>query len=88
MKTNGQTGKWELLGYGEITVDNITEKWAVTYFEATLFTPQGVDIYTDRREGISKGLFQIIEKELEAIEGGGVGVLCKKDMQRVLVDDA
>jgi hypothetical protein len=81
-------GKWQVLGYGTRTVDGITESWAVTYFESTMFTPAGVDIYTDRRQGMSEGLYSEIEKALEELEGdSGVGKLCKDEMRRIVVDD-
>jgi len=81
-------GKWEILGYGETEMDGVKEKWAVTYFEATMFTPQGIDIYTDRKDGMGERLCGEILRALVGLEGGGVGLLCKKDMRRILVDDA
>jgi len=69
-------------------MDGVKEKWAVTYFEATMFTPQGVDIYTDRKDGMGERLCGEILRALVDIENGGVGALCKNDMKRILVDDA
>lgn len=83
-----EIGKWEVLGYGETEMDGVKEKWAVTYFEATMFTPQGVDIYTDRKEGMGERLCGEILRRLGEVEGGGVGALCKGEMKRILVDDA
>ena len=53
-----------------------------------MFTPQGVDIYTDRKDGMSERLCGEILSALVDVEAGGVGLLCKKEMKRILIDDA
>jgi len=63
------TSHWEVLGHGDIRcVDG--EQWVVTYFEESLFTPAGLDIYCRMREGltpqVSHGLEQVIEALKEA----------------------
>jgi hypothetical protein len=73
---------WEVLGWGE----RDGERWVVTWFAPSLFTPAGLDVYCDRREGISKGLFKEIEKALEGLEGREMAELCRKDMRAVLID--
>ncbi|KAJ1338563.1 hypothetical protein MN608_01423 [Microdochium nivale] len=48
---------WEVLGWGERPCadgEGGVERWAVTWFAATLFTKEGLDIYSDRKEGPSK----------------------------------
>ncbi|KAF1915850.1 hypothetical protein BDU57DRAFT_515617 [Ampelomyces quisqualis] len=40
------SSKWEILGYGE--EESTGNKWVVTYFAATLFTPAGVDFYSKK----------------------------------------
>ncbi len=78
---------WEVLGWGESDIGGVKERWVVTWFKASLFTPMGVDIYSDRREGVSEGLFRTIEAALQ--EGGAgleVGKLCKGDMQAVKIE--
>lgn len=74
--------------WGEETdIGGVKERWVVTWFKASLFTPMGVDVYSDRREGVSEALFRSIERGLE--EGGAgeqVGVLCKGDMQAVKIE--
>jgi len=62
---------WEILGYGD-GVEG--EQWVVTYFEKTLFTPAGVDIYSRGKEGLSEALLAGIR---EALKGGGDGVVGK-----------
>ena len=51
------TSHWEILGWGERPVaggkPGEVERWAVTWFAPTFFTKEGIDIYCDRREGVS-----------------------------------
>lgn len=53
---------WEVLGYGEEEGG-----WVVTFFEKTLFTPAGIDIYARHKNGLSKDLVQRIRAEMKAI---------------------
>ncbi|EKD14066.1 hypothetical protein MBM_07743 [Drepanopeziza brunnea f. sp. 'multigermtubi' MB_m1] len=69
---------WEILGWGESDLDGVHEKWVVTWFKASLFTPMGVDVYSDRKEGISEGLYGKIREALEGgLAGTEVAELCK-----------
>ncbi|OBT95040.1 hypothetical protein VE01_07371 [Pseudogymnoascus verrucosus] len=43
---------WQFLGYGGGGEGREGEGWAVTYFQKTLFTPAGIDIYSRRKEGL------------------------------------
>lgn len=62
------TSHWELLGWGETTLpDGTTERWAVTWFANTLFTKEGIDIYSDRKEGISDEAYNKIDAALRNI---------------------
>ncbi|OAG34913.1 hypothetical protein AYO21_10917 [Fonsecaea monophora] len=54
---------WEILGYGEEEGG-----WVVTYFQKTLFTPAGIDIYARRRGGLSEELLEQIKTGIRAIE--------------------
>lgn len=78
---------WEILGWGEREVVHGTgekERWVVTWFEATLFTKEGVDIYCDRREGVSKELAEEILRALkEGLEAPELAALCARDMKEV-----
>lgn len=51
------TSHWEILGWGERPLaggqPGEVERWAVTWFAPTLFTKEGLDFYSDRREGLS-----------------------------------
>ncbi len=49
------TSHWEVLGWGERPLaGGGVERWVVTWFAPTLFTKEGLDFYSDRREGLSR----------------------------------
>ena len=80
------TSHWEVLGWGERTVDGggdntgVTERWAVTWFQKTLFSDEGVDVYCDRPEGISRETYALIFDALKGLEASRVADLVEKDM--------
>ncbi|KAI1761567.1 hypothetical protein GGR53DRAFT_505031 [Hypoxylon sp. FL1150] len=83
---------WEVLGWGERPLlggavgdmgDDV-ERWAVTWFAPTLFTQEGVDIYSDRKEGLSKETVDGIIKALKELKDAPKLVeLVEKHMQEV-----
>ncbi|KAI0479356.1 hypothetical protein GGR56DRAFT_673283 [Xylariaceae sp. FL0804] len=93
---------WEVLGWGErprpppvgddtgagagAGADADVERWAVTWFAPTLFTQEGVDIYSDRPEGLSR---ETVEGILGALGELGaapkVVEMVRKDMQEVAI---
>ena len=75
---------WEVLGWGEEKAeDGSTERWAVTWFAPTVFTKEGIDVYSDRREGVSKDLYERIEAALKKIEAKELVDMVEKDMRAV-----
>jgi hypothetical protein len=54
---------WELLGWGEEEGG-----WVVTFFQKTLFTPPGMDVYARRRGGLSE---EILGRIKEVLSGSG-----------------
>ena len=48
--------------------------WAVTFFEKTMFTPAGLDIYARSTEGLPEPLFKEIFERIKAV-GGDVAAL-------------
>lgn len=52
------SSKWQLLGYNPPGEDGggDAEEWAVTFFEKTLFTPAGLDIYARTEKGLPEDL--------------------------------
>jgi hypothetical protein len=73
---------WEVLGWGE----RAGERWVVTWFAPSLFTPAGLDIYCDRKEGISEGLYREIRTALEMMEVKELAALVKSDMLPVKIE--
>jgi hypothetical protein len=66
------TSSWQLLGLHGATP--AAPAWAVTYFEKTLFTPTGIDIYARTAAGLPEALVRDIVRGLEA-QGGAVAAL-------------
>jgi hypothetical protein len=58
---------WQVLGHGEEDGG-----WAVTYFQKTLFTPAGIDIYARQSGGLSEKLLEQIKSELRAVQDQNV----------------
>lgn len=57
---------WEILAFGEEEGG-----WAVTFFEKTLFTPAGIDIYARRKEGLSEALIRQVQAEMKRVDDLG-----------------
>lgn len=59
------------------------ERWVVTWFAPTIFTKEGVDIYSDRKEGLSPETVEGIIAELKKLDAPAVAQMVEKDMQDV-----
>ncbi|KAJ3033642.1 hypothetical protein HK097_004783, partial [Rhizophlyctis rosea] len=63
---------WEVLGWGERPLEGggegELERWVVTWFEKTVFTEEGVDVYSDREVGCSEGLLAEVVEGLKGVE--------------------
>ncbi|KAJ5153846.1 uncharacterized protein N7500_009285 [Penicillium coprophilum] len=57
---------WECLGFGHTDDEN---RWIVTYFAKTIFTPAGIDIYSRNKEGLSQST---VDQILDALKEVGV----------------
>ncbi|VDB95153.1 unnamed protein product [Peniophora sp. CBMAI 1063] len=69
------SSRWQLLGYGNGSADaDDGPAWAVTFFEKTMFTPAGIDIYARTSEGLPDTLVEQIKSGLASL-GGQVGDL-------------
>lgn len=80
------TSHWEVLGWGEREVaggGGEKERWVVTWFAPTLFTKEGVDLYSDRQGGISEGLAGDVLAGLKGLGAKGLVDMVKADMQPV-----
>ncbi|KAK7948096.1 uncharacterized protein PG986_008982 [Apiospora aurea] len=62
------------------------ERWVVTWFAATLFTPEGIDIYTDRREGISPETLAGVTAALNSLQSAPKVVqYVEKDLREIQI---
>lgn len=75
----------EVQGEGEM--ERMDDDWMVTYFQSTLFTPAGIDIYCRRREGLETCMLQRIRKVLREECGSEVAKLAG-DMVEIKVTGA
>lgn len=57
---------WEVLAWGEEPDTN--NKWVVTMFAKTLFTPAGIDVYSQARTGLKPGTLQDIKSALAQVD--------------------
>lgn len=69
------SSRWEVLGYGE---DDSKNKWVVTYFAKTMFTPAGVDLYSRDPGGLAKETVEGIKKGLVGLGHEEVGKLANE----------
>lgn len=81
------TSHWEVLGWGEREVDGQMQRWAITWFAPTLFTKEGVDLYSDQKGGMSK---ELASELITALKGLGKGAeevvkMVDEDMKEVKV---
>ena len=78
---------WEILAWGEEPVGDGggggTERWAVTWFAPTVFTREGLDIYCDRREGLSERTYAAIMEALRKLDAREVVSMVEADMRPV-----
>ncbi|EGX88414.1 hypothetical protein CCM_08458 [Cordyceps militaris CM01] len=72
---------WEVLGWGETAA----ERWAVTWFAPTLFTKEGIDVYSSRREGVSEAVYSEICKALKGLPAQPLVDMATKDMRPVQI---
>ncbi|KAI1161852.1 hypothetical protein F5B18DRAFT_626678 [Nemania serpens] len=80
---------WEVLGWGERPLPSGgggVERWAVTWFAPTLFTEEGVDLYSDRKEGLDKETADAIIDALKQLEAPKLVQLVEKKMMEVAIN--
>lgn len=78
---------WEVLGWGERPMANGegVERWAVTWFAPTLFTEEGLDLYSDRKEGLQKETADDILKALKQLKAPKLVQLVEKKFMEVAI---
>lgn len=67
---------WEILGWGE--EPETGNKWVVTMFAKTLFTPAGVDVYSKSSGGLQAQTLQEIKAALAAVDDANVTKLASE----------
>jgi len=67
------SSRWQVLGCNTSGMEG-SHAWAVTFFEKTLFTPAGLDIYARSAEGLPEPLLGEILEKIKAV-GGDVAAL-------------
>jgi len=72
------SSRWQLLGYSLGIIQDLNDHpaWAVTYFEKTLFTPAGMDIYSRSPEGLPAPLLDEIFAKITGL-GGDISILAQ-----------
>lgn len=76
---------WEVLGWGE--EEGTGNKWVVTCFAKTLFTPAGVDFYSKDKAGLRVETVEAIKKGLAESEDGDIRKMAETVFE-VTIDDA
>nr|POF07097.1 hypothetical protein CFP56_31721 [Quercus suber] len=76
---------WEVLGWG--VEDGSDNKWVVTIFAKTMFTPAGLDLYSRDVRGLSEVTIQQIKEGLAKVEDDDVKRMAT-DLFEVTIDDA
>ena len=77
---------WEVLGWGE-EQNNNGNKWAVTAFAKTLFTPAGIDVYSQSRAGVLPETLEAIKAALAQVADQDVQKMAK-DIFAIVIDDS
>jgi hypothetical protein len=70
------TSRWQLLGVRAADAED-GPAWAVTFFEKTLFTPAGIDLYARSGAGLPDALVEEIKDKLKGV-GGDVARLAEE----------
>jgi len=78
---------WEVLGWGEREIEGgEKERWVVTWFAPSMFTPQGLDIYSSRKEGLSEGTYREVMKGLQGLQANDIVELVMNEMKEVKIE--
>lgn len=75
---------WEVLCWGEEDTGN---KYMVTMFAKTMFTPAGIDVYSQRRTGVSERTLKEMKKALAGVDDEMVQNMAR-DIFKITSDDS
>lgn len=76
---------WEVLGWGE--EEGSGNKWVVTCFAKTLFTPAGVDLYSLGSSGLKVETVEAIKQQLVELDDADIRKMAG-DLFEVKIDNA
>ena len=76
---------WEVLAWGE--EEGSGNKWMVTEFAKTLFTPAGVDVYSKDRTGLKAETMEDIKKALSEVDDEDVKKMVGEIFE-ITIDDS
>lgn len=82
---------WEVIAWGDVGSDaenEVKERFVVTWFAPTLFTKEGIDFYSDRREGLSDETRQTLLQAFAQFKGGpadAIAQMVERDMKPVKI---
>ena len=76
---------WEVLTWGE--EEESGNKFMVTMFAKTMFTPAGIDVYSKSRDGLKEGTLEGIKKALAEVEDEMVNSMAREIFE-IQIDDA
>ena len=76
---------WEILAWGE--EEGTGNKWVVTEFAKTLFTPAGIDVYSRDCHGLREDTLQRIKEALASVDDGDVKKMAEQ-LFEIQVDNA
>jgi len=82
---------WEILGFGDEVGEHPDlargerNRWVVTFFEKTLFTPAGLDIYSRSGKGLTAETLQRVEAAISQVSDERVQKLAK-DMKTIKIE--
>lgn len=77
---------WEILAWG-VEQNGNGNKWAVTAFAKTLFTPAGIDVYSQSRAGVLPETLEAIKDALVQVQDQDVQKMAH-DLFAIVIDDS
>ncbi|KAI8623039.1 hypothetical protein F5Y19DRAFT_405582 [Xylariaceae sp. FL1651] len=81
---------WQILGWGErpLASGDGNERWIVAWFQAKSSANEGVDLYCDREQGLSKESVEAIIAALRQIHAPAMVYKIEKYMTEVTIDQS
>ncbi|KAI3316634.1 hypothetical protein HD806DRAFT_517173 [Xylariaceae sp. AK1471] len=82
------TSHWQVLGWGErpLASSKGSERWMVAWFQPTASANEGIDIYCDRDEGLSREAANDIINALKEIHAPAMVHAIEKNMIQLTID--